>query len=97
MTVTSQADLEQSGVIFPKLFRRLTEYLAQGHADLSGFLSWLEESQEQVFDLTTSNFTHFDDVLEVNGNAVRMTRQPEELVFVSAKTEIVEAAPWLSL
>ena len=97
MTVTSQADLEQSGVIFPKLFRRLAEYLARGQADLSGFLSWLEESQEQVSDLTTSNFTHFDDVLEVNGNAVRMTRQPEELVFVSAKTEIVEAAPWLSL
>ena len=97
VTVTSQADLEQSGVIFPKLFRRLTEYLAQGHADLSGFLPMLEESQEQVFDLTTSNFTHYDDVLEVNGNAVRMTRLPEELVFVSAKTEIVEAAPWLSL
>jgi endonuclease YncB( thermonuclease family) len=97
VNVLSQADLEQNGFIFPKLFRRLTEYLAQGNAGLGGFLLWLEESKEQVFDLTSSNFTHFDDLLVVDGDAVRLTLHPEELVFVSAKTTAVEAAPWLSV
>jgi hypothetical protein len=36
--VRSQTDLEQNGVIFPKLFRRLTEYLRRQGGDLSEFL-----------------------------------------------------------
>jgi len=82
-------------VIFPKLFRRLTEYL-QGR-DLSGFLPWLEVTREQVLDLPTTNFTHFEDVLDVQANTIRLRPRPEELVFVSAKTMSTAAAPWLAV
>jgi endonuclease YncB( thermonuclease family) len=85
VTVTAQADLETNGVIFPKLFRRLTEFLVQPNAALADFPAWLARTSELVLDLPTLNFTHFDNVVRVQGNKVQMTRLPEELVFVSAK------------
>jgi hypothetical protein len=53
---------------------------------LAGFLPWLAASEEQVLDLPTGNFTHFDNVVAVQQDEVRLLRRPEELVFVSAKT-----------
>jgi endonuclease YncB( thermonuclease family) len=97
LAVTSQAELEQQGVVFPKLFRRLSEFLAQQAGGLGGFLPWLAASEEQVLDLTEGNFTHFDNVVAVEGQQVRLLRRPEELVFVSAKTASPTVAPWLRL
>jgi endonuclease YncB( thermonuclease family) len=97
LVVRSQTDLEQSGVIFPKLFRRLTEYLRRQGGDLSEFLSWLEVMREQVLELPTKNFTHFEDVLDVDANRIRLRPRPEELVFVSAKSTSTAAAPWLAV
>jgi hypothetical protein len=50
-----------------------------------------------VLDLTTGNFTHFDNVLEVDHGTVRLICRPEQLVFVSAKTASRAAAPWLAV
>jgi hypothetical protein len=95
LTVTGRGDLEQLGIIFPKLFRRLSEFLIQQPGNLGGFLPWLAATNEQLLDLTAGNFTHFDNVVAVQQNHVRLLRRPEELVFVSAKTASPTAAPWL--
>jgi hypothetical protein len=97
LAVTGQVELEQQGVVFPKLFRRLSEFVAQQAGGLGGFLPWLAASEEQVLDLTEGNFTHFDNVVVVEGDQVRLLRLPEELVFVSAKTASPTVAPWLRL
>jgi hypothetical protein len=97
LVVRRQTDLEQNGVIFPKVFRRLTEYLRRQGGDLSEFLPWLEVTREQVLELPTTNFTHFDDVLDVYANTIRLRPRPEELVFVSAKSTSTAAAPWLAV
>ena len=93
----SQTDLERNGVIFPMLFRRLTEYLPPRGSDLSGFLPWLEATREQVLELPTTNFAHFEDVLDVQANTIRLRPRPEKLVFVSAKSTSTAAAPWLAV
>jgi endonuclease YncB( thermonuclease family) len=85
LRVTAQADLESRGVIFPKLFRRLTEYLVEHKSGAAGFDEWLAEKNEAIFDLRRLNFTHFDNAVTVTGDRVRMTRLPEELVFISAR------------
>jgi hypothetical protein len=36
-------------------------------------------------------------VLAVDGDEIRPTRRPEELVLISAKTDRIEAAPWLAV
>jgi hypothetical protein len=95
LTVRGADGLEENGVIFPKLFRRLIEYYSEGHRGLSGFASWLKGTKEQVLDLTTGGFTHFDNVVDVTGNRVKLLRRPEELVFYSAKTTSPSVAPWV--
>ena len=87
-------DLEARGVIFPKLYRRLTSYFDQGGTTLSSFLPWLAKTKEQVLDLSTGNFTHLDNVLVVKGGKISLTLPPEQLVFVSAKTTNTTIAPW---
>lgn len=79
------ATLEKSGVIFPKLFRRLNEFWADGGSELGEFRAWLGANQERVLDLKTVNFTGFDNLISVEGNTVKLTRAPEELVFISAR------------
>jgi hypothetical protein len=79
------------------VFRRLTEYLRSQGGDLSEFLPWLEVTREQVLELPTTNFTHFEDVLEVQAKTIKLRPRPEELVFVSAKSPSTAAAPWLAV
>jgi endonuclease YncB( thermonuclease family) len=95
VAVRDQRDLEARGVLFPKLFRRLTDFLAEGRRELDRFPAWLARTEEQVLDLSTCHFTHFDDVLAVRGGRIRLTLPPERVVFVSAKTASRAEAPWL--
>jgi hypothetical protein len=96
LAITNENQLEERGVIFPKVFRRLTSYFDGGGSGLSAFLPWLAKTKEQVLDLTTGNFTHLDNVLVVKGGKIRLTLQPEELVIVSAKTTNPAIAPWVA-
>ena len=85
---TSDAVLARSGVTFPKLFRRLVEFHASAPGPMSGFLAWLQGKHEQVLDLDTNSFTHFDNLVAVTRNRVRLVKAPERLVFVSDKGKL---------
>jgi hypothetical protein len=86
LKVTTQLELENNGVIFPKLFRRLTDFLATpNNGGISKFSAWLKAKEEQVLDLDTNNFTHFDNLVLVQNGKVKLTRLPERIVFVSQK------------
>jgi hypothetical protein len=50
-----------------------------------------------VLDLTTKNFTHFDNVVQVDNSKDRMLRLPEELVFVGATSSSPRVAPWIKV
>jgi endonuclease YncB( thermonuclease family) len=80
LTVNDQHDLEQHGVIFPKLFRRLTEFLTEPGSITGGFVDWLATKKEQVLDLAENNFTHFDNLVELTNAQVRLKRQPEQSI-----------------
>jgi endonuclease YncB( thermonuclease family) len=67
-------------VIMPKLFRRLVDFL-EGGGSVEGFKQSLEARREPIMIISTAHFTHFDTVVEVTGNVVRMTEPPENLVF----------------
>lgn len=95
--LTDQAYLERNAVVFPKLYRRLVEYLKQGGVGAKDFIPWLAASREQILDLTTKSFTHFDNVIHASPTRVRFTKLPEQIVFVSAKTSMTSVAPWVKL
>lgn len=67
-------------VILPKLFRRLAAYL-EGGGSVNNFKQYLARAEEAIFIISTVHATHFDTVIEVNGNKVRMTEPPENLIF----------------
>jgi endonuclease YncB( thermonuclease family) len=83
LVISSLEDLEESGYILPKLFRRLLDYFALGDGDtsLEGFLSYAESRDDRVLVLSEGQFTGFDDVMKVKGQKLRLTKAPEDLVF----------------
>ena len=78
--VTGLESLEDEHVILPKLFRRLVEYL-QGGGLVTGFDEFLEGRAEEIIIIPGVHATHFDTVVEVEGETVRMTERPEDLIF----------------
>jgi endonuclease YncB( thermonuclease family) len=82
-TVSNLATLTDDAVIMPKLFRRLVDYLALNDNDpsLAGFSAYLAQRADQLFILSTGHYTGFDFVVKVDGQKVRLTTAPEDLVF----------------
>jgi hypothetical protein len=79
--VNGLSSVTDDHVILPKLFRRLAAYLETG-GDVSGFIDAMELLQEPVLVINTAHATHFDNLLEVVGNRVRMLEPPENLMFM---------------
>ena len=84
--VESLATLTDDAVLLPKLFRRLVDYLAINDRDVSldGFPAYLEQREDAVFILSTGTYTGFDFVVSVRGQVVKLTTEPEDLVFQEA-------------
>jgi endonuclease YncB( thermonuclease family) len=73
---------------FPKLWRRLDTYSRDSDiADrnsLSEFRDYLESlREERVFIASESRATGFDDVIQIDGNTVKMMCLPEDLIVMS--------------
>ena len=75
--------------MFPKLWRRLQEYtLDRDFRDdsetLDEFIDYLQiKRSERVLVVSQGRFTGFDNVIEVNGNTIKLLFQHEELIFMS--------------
>ncbi|MCB5180212.1 thermonuclease family protein [Streptomyces antimicrobicus] len=77
------ASLSESTVVLPKLFRRLADYLTLGAGDpsLGGFGAFLDQRADRVLVLPRGQFTGLSTVVEVDGQSVRLSVPPEDLVF----------------
>ena len=87
VTVEGLSTLTAEAVILPKLFRRLTEYLGLGDPDspdLSGFSAFLDTHGDRVLVLPRGQVTGLSTVVQVEGRTVRLTEQPQNLVFFEA-------------
>jgi endonuclease YncB( thermonuclease family) len=76
--------ITESVVILPKLFRRLLDYLAinDGSISLARFKDYLESRDDRLVVLPKGQVTGFDYVVEVEGQTIKLTRAPEDLVFM---------------
>ncbi|MFI6151784.1 thermonuclease family protein [Kitasatospora sp. NPDC051170] len=81
--ITGLTSVTEDAVILPKLFRRLIDYFQLGSFDISGFPAYLAQRADKYTILSTSHFTTgLDLVVQVtNGDTLRMTNPPEDLVF----------------
>lgn len=83
-TLTSRAQPSDELVILPKLFRRLAEYLTlddTGGVDLGGLPSFLAAHNDRLFTVPDGHATSLDTLVAVDGQHVRLTVAPENIVF----------------
>lgn len=80
-TVSSLSSVTDGVVILPKLFRRIVSFMGNGGA-IDGFKDYLAANPDEVLELKTGHFTNLDTFVEVEGNKVKLTVEPEHLVFI---------------
>jgi hypothetical protein len=78
VTVRNHDDQATISPIWPKLWRRMDEYLRK-HDSLEGFKEFLEVRDERIDILSLMEERGLQDVVKVTGNKVRMTEPPENL------------------
>jgi hypothetical protein len=85
VNIRLRAQLSTIPPIWPKLWRRLEEFL-RNHEGLDGFLDFIRATGERADDLTTFEQSSLDNFMEVIGDTVRMTLDPRLLRVVSVIT-----------
>lgn len=81
VSVENRADLATIPPIWPKLWRRLEEYLRRGEP-ISGFLDFLEEKNERIDILSIMEEKGLQNIVAVNGNQVKLLVPPEDIRVV---------------
>ena len=75
----------ESLAMWPKLFRRLVAYFQAGNAGLAGFGAWLRQdlrNRDDYLQLPDGELGNMHDLVEVNGNRMRLCFRPEDLVVL---------------
>jgi hypothetical protein len=82
VTVTSHSDLSQISPIWPKIWRRLDEYL-KDNPTLDGFIDWLDLKNERIDILSIMEERGLQDIVKVtNNNKVGLSEPPENIRVV---------------
>lgn len=88
VTYSGRNSLETIPPIFPKLWRRLDTYSRNSDVanpdrldEFIGYLNSLRE--ERVFIVSEGKSTGFDDLIEVDGDKIKMSTLPEDIIIVS--------------
>jgi predicted double-glycine peptidase len=53
----------------------------QAGGSVAGFIELLKAKDEEIIVISTVHPTHFDTVVEVDGNTATLTEPPENLIF----------------
>ena len=80
--ITSTTVITNQEPLFPRLFRRLAEFLEGDPPILNEFLLFLAARNDRVIVQVPMNETGFDNLIEVTGQSVRLVQLPENLVFI---------------
>ncbi|MCP4422900.1 MAG: hypothetical protein GY803_00250, partial [Chloroflexi bacterium] len=85
----------QELVIWPKLFRRLAAFYQDGNNNLADLDAWLRADSRDRDDrllLPNRELSNMHDIIAVNGNNVRLTYLPEDIVIVPDDFTLPETA-----
>lgn len=83
----SRKQLQDEAVLFPKLFRRLADYLEldeSGGVSLAGFARYLDTRDDRLFTVPDGHATELETLVEVRRQTIRLTIEPERIVFNEA-------------
>ncbi len=75
----------ESKILWPKLFRRLAAYFLEGNLGLGAFDAWLREdpiNRDDLIVLPSGEQANMHNLVQVQGNRIRMRYDPEDLVIL---------------
>lgn len=83
--IRNSSDLELLAM-WPKLYRRLFGYYADGNTGVSKFYKWLHDEHpdkdDQLWIISRGELGNMHDIFKVTGNKIKMTVSPEDLIIV---------------
>jgi hypothetical protein len=82
-TVPAFSTLVNTSAVWPKLFRRVSNYFHDNPqaADLSGLVTWLASEPDPCFDLVNQTWTKLHEFVDVTAGSAKLTRDVTQLVF----------------
>lgn len=80
-SVSSLKGITEEVAVLPKLFRRIVDYMGEG-GRIDGFKEHLQKGCEPLVRVQQVHFTRLDAIVEVRGDGVRLSEQPENLIFM---------------
>ncbi|MDD4163445.1 MAG: hypothetical protein PHW87_13300 [Methanothrix sp.] len=80
-SVSNLKAITEEVAIFPKLFRRIVDYMGEG-GKIDGFKEHLQKGCEPLVRISQVHFTRLDAVVDVRGEKVRLAEPPENLIFM---------------
>lgn len=83
VSISSSSQLETIPPVWPKLWRRLQEYL-RTNSGLSGFVAFLAHKNERIDVLDAMEERGFQDLVKVKKNKVSLTQDPANLRVVAS-------------
>jgi len=83
VTVRTSADLATMPPIWPKLWRRLETFLRKNRP-LAEFVPFLAGQNERMRIASSGKERGFNEIVAVQGDQVRMTESPRELIVISS-------------
>lgn len=88
VTWSGAGSLPNLDPIFPKLWRRLEKYtqnrdFRDESATLDAFIDFLQADRDRLVIISESRATDLDNVVEVQGNKVQLSFDPENIFFFS--------------
>ncbi|HKS49632.1 MAG TPA: nuclease [Amycolatopsis sp.] len=87
LRLRSRQQLRDQAVLLPKLFRRLVDYLAMdetGGVSLTGFSHYLDTRDDRLFTTPDGQATELETFVEVRRQTLKLTVEPERIVFIEA-------------
>ena len=81
VTINDYNDLKIIPPIWPKLWRRLKNYI-QNNNSLDDFIRYLEKQNERIDILTIMDEKGLQDIVKVEGNKVKMIEEPKNIRVV---------------
>ena len=82
VTVSGTSSITDTSVIFPKLFRRMISYLKSNSSSVDGFVSYLEQRNDELLLLYSRQTIFFDTLIRVDNNHLSMGVLPESIIFL---------------
>jgi hypothetical protein len=80
-SVSDLQTITEDVAIYPKLFRRIIEYMGDG-GNIDGFKEHLQNKCDPLVRIEQVHFTRLDSILDIKEESMKLSEPPENMIFL---------------